>query len=173
MLQGRRAASADLGAWRRTDAVFWAYDGWVYITWVAGEVKDPRRKLHWPWYSGACCGVIYLAMKHDYVYALPLARWPNMTRIAHAAAAALFSPEAAIWLSAMIAISCFSAAAGRWHSVWLARLSRDGAGRRFLQSAWLCIHPQVASARLSLIGQGIWAAVPDHERTLTTSFTPT
>src|SRR5437588_12436213 len=21
-------------------AVFWAYDGWVYITWVAGEVKD-------------------------------------------------------------------------------------------------------------------------------------
>src|SRR5208283_1238508 len=24
-------------------AVFWAYDGWVYITWVAGEVKDPRR----------------------------------------------------------------------------------------------------------------------------------
>ena len=22
-------------------AVFWAYDGWVYITWVAGEVKEP------------------------------------------------------------------------------------------------------------------------------------
>ncbi|MGB2605832.1 MAG: amino acid permease, partial [Candidatus Sulfotelmatobacter sp.] len=26
-------------------AVFWAYDGWVYITWVAGEVKDPRRNV--------------------------------------------------------------------------------------------------------------------------------
>src|SRR5580765_2435090 len=25
-------------------AVFWAYDGWVYITWVAGEVKDPRSE---------------------------------------------------------------------------------------------------------------------------------
>ena len=25
-------------------AVFWAYDGWVYITWVAGEVKDPRTQ---------------------------------------------------------------------------------------------------------------------------------
>src|SRR6201984_943231 len=25
-------------------AVFWAYDGWVYITWVAGEVKEPGRK---------------------------------------------------------------------------------------------------------------------------------
>src|SRR5205823_6407802 len=26
-------------------AVFWAYDGWVYITWSAGEVKDPQRNL--------------------------------------------------------------------------------------------------------------------------------
>ena len=26
-------------------AVFWAYDGWVYITWVSGEVKDPRRNV--------------------------------------------------------------------------------------------------------------------------------
>ena len=37
-------------------AVFWAYDGWVYITWVAGEVKEPRRNVplamvfgYWPW----------------------------------------------------------------------------------------------------------------------------
>src|SRR5438552_1237427 len=26
-------------------AVFFAYDGWVYITWVAGEVKDARRNV--------------------------------------------------------------------------------------------------------------------------------
>src|ERR1700676_1625946 len=26
-------------------AVFWAYDGWGYITWVAGEVKEPRRNV--------------------------------------------------------------------------------------------------------------------------------
>ena len=26
-------------------AVFWAYDGWVYITWVSGEVKEPRRNV--------------------------------------------------------------------------------------------------------------------------------
>ena len=30
-------------------AVFWAYDGWVYITWVAGEVKDPAAMCRWPW----------------------------------------------------------------------------------------------------------------------------
>ena len=26
-------------------AALWAYDGWVYITWVAGEVKEPRRNV--------------------------------------------------------------------------------------------------------------------------------
>src|SRR5271167_3232512 len=26
-------------------AVFWAYDGWVYITWVAGEVRSEERRV--------------------------------------------------------------------------------------------------------------------------------
>ena len=26
-------------------AVFWAFDGWVYITWVAGEIKNPQKVL--------------------------------------------------------------------------------------------------------------------------------
>src|SRR5579864_3038676 len=44
-------------------AVFWAYDGWVYITWVAGEVKDPRRNVPRAMVLGVLAvGVIYLAM---------------------------------------------------------------------------------------------------------------
>ena len=36
-------------------AVFWAYDGWVYITWVSGEVKEPRRNVpsRWCWASSS------------------------------------------------------------------------------------------------------------------------
>ena len=26
-------------------AVFFAYDGWVYVTWVSGEIKNPRRNV--------------------------------------------------------------------------------------------------------------------------------
>ena len=93
-------------------AVFWAYDGWVYITWVAGEVKEPRRNVPLAMVLGVLTvGAIYLAMNMVYVYALPLNEVAKYETIAHAAAAALFSPGAAVWLSAMIAISCFSAAA--------------------------------------------------------------
>src|ERR1700691_2302626 len=43
-------------------AVFWAYDGWVYITWVAGEVKDPRRNVPMAMMLGVLTvGAIYLA----------------------------------------------------------------------------------------------------------------
>src|SRR5947209_5713825 len=93
-------------------AVFWAYDGWVYITWVAGEVKEPRRNVPLAMVLGVIAvAVIYIAMNVTYVYALPLKEVAAHETIAHAAAAALFSPRAAVWLSLMIAVSCFSAAA--------------------------------------------------------------
>ena len=117
-------------------AVFWAYDGWVYITWVAGEVKEPRRNVPLAMVLGVLAvGAIYLAMNMTYVYALPLSEVAKHETIAHAAAAALFSPGAAVWLSAMIAISCFSAAATCTLSgarVYLA-MAQDGA---LLQAAW-------------------------------------
>ncbi len=93
-------------------AVFWAYDGWVYITWVAGEVKEPRRNVPLAMVLGVLAvGAIYIAMNLTYVYAMPLSEVAKYETIAHAAAARLFSPGAAVWLSATIAVSCFSAAA--------------------------------------------------------------
>jgi APA family basic amino acid/polyamine antiporter len=139
-------------------AVFWAYDGWVYITWVAGEVKNPRRNVPLAMVLGVLVvGAIYLAMNMTYVYALPLNEIAKYETIAHAAATKLFSPAAAGWLSAMIAISCFSAAAACTLSgsrVYLA-MAQDGVFFRRMA----VIHPKWRTPAFSLIGQGIWAAV--------------
>jgi len=139
-------------------AVFWAYDGWVYITWVAGEVKEPRRNVPLAMVLGILVvGVIYMAMNVTYVYAMPLSEVAKHETIAHAAAAALFSPGAAVWLSATIAISCFSAAATCTLSgarVYLA-MAQDGVF--FKRMA--VIHPKWRTPAFSLIGQGVWAAV--------------
>jgi APA family basic amino acid/polyamine antiporter len=139
-------------------AVFWAYDGWVYITWVAGEVKDPRRNVPLAMVLGVLAvGVVYMAMNMTYVYAMPLSEVAKHETIAHAAAATLFSPGAALWLSATIAISCFSAAATCTLSgarVYLA-MAQDGAF--FKRMA--VIHPKWRTPAFSLIGQGIWAAL--------------
>jgi len=139
-------------------AVFWAYDGWVYVTWVAGEVKNPRRNVPMAMVLGVLVvGAIYLAMNMTYVYAMPLNEVARYETIAHAAAAKLFSPGAALWLSAMIAISCFSAAAACTLSgarVYLA-MAQDGVFFRRMA----VIHPKWRTPAFSLIGQGIWAAV--------------
>jgi basic amino acid/polyamine antiporter, APA family len=139
-------------------AVFWAYDGWVYITWVAGEVKEPRRNVPLSMVLGVLAvGTIYVAMNFTYLYALPLNEIAQHETIAHAAAAALFSPRAAVWLSLMIAISCFSAAATCTLSgarVYLA-MAQDGVF--FKRMA--VIHPRWRTPAFSLIGQGIWAAL--------------
>lgn len=138
-------------------AVFWAYDGWVYITWVAGEVKEPRRNVPLAMVLGVLAvGVIYIAMNVTYIYALPLKEVAAHETIAHAAAAALFSPGAAVWLSLMIAVSCFSAAATCTLSgarVYMA-MAQDGVF--FKRMA--VVHPKWRTPAFSLIGQGIWAA---------------
>ena len=139
-------------------AVFWAYDGWVYVTWVAGEIKNPRRNIPLTLVLGILAvGVIYMVMNMTYVYAMPLSEVARHETIAHTAAAMLFSPATAAWLSALVAISCFGAAASCTLSgarVYLA-MAQDGVFfKRMAQ-----VHPRWRTPAFSLIGQGIWAAL--------------
>src|SRR5260370_26095387 len=77
--------------------------------------------------------------------------------IAHDAAAALFSPRAAVWLSLLIAISCFSAAATCTLSGARVCLAMAQDGVFFRRMA--VIHPKWRTPAFGLIGQGIWAAL--------------
>ena len=139
-------------------AVFWAYDGWIYITWVSGEVKNPQRNIPQGMLLGVIAvGLIYVAMNMTYVYALPITEIAKHETIAHAAATALFSPAAATWLSALIAVSCFGAMASCALSgarVYFA-MARDGAFFPRMGE----VHPRWRTPAFSLIGQGLWAAV--------------
>jgi basic amino acid/polyamine antiporter, APA family len=139
-------------------AVFWAYDGWVYITWVAGEVKEPRRNVPRAMVLGIIVvAVVYIAMNMAYVYAMPLSEVAKHETIAHAAAQALFSPGAANWLSAVIALSCFGAMASCTLSgarVYFA-MAQDGVFFQRMAE----VHPKWRTPALSLIGQGLWACL--------------
>jgi len=91
------------------------------------------------------------------VYAMPLSEVAKHETIAAAAAEALFSPGAATWLSATIALSCFGAMASCTLSgarVYFA-MARDGVFFQRMAE----IHPKYRTPALSLIGQGLWALV--------------
>jgi APA family basic amino acid/polyamine antiporter len=138
-------------------AVFWAYDGWVYITWVAGEVQEPQRNLPRSLTAGlVLVGVIYLAINAVYLYALPMSGIVSTTTVAETAAAALFSASAGRWLALVIAISCFGAMASCILSgarVYYA-MAEDGVFFHALAR----VHPRWRTPVWSLVLQGVWAA---------------
>jgi APA family basic amino acid/polyamine antiporter len=139
-------------------AVFWAYDGWVYIGWVAGEMKEPRRNVPLAMILGVTIvAVIYVAMNMTYLYALPLTEIVKHETIAHAAAVALFSPAAAVWLSALVAVSCFGAMACAILGsprIYYA-MARDG----LFFPRMAEVHPKWRTPAFALIGQGVWAGI--------------
>ena len=138
-------------------AVFWAYDGWVYITWVSGEVKDPQRNIPRALVVGLLLvGTIYLVINAVYLYGLPMGEIAKATAVAKSSALMLFSARAANWLGLVIALSCFGAMASCIMSgarVYYA-MAEDGVFFKRLarvNSRW---HTPVAS----LVLQGIWSA---------------
>jgi basic amino acid/polyamine antiporter, APA family len=139
-------------------AVFWAYDGWVYITWVAGEVRDPERNLPRSLISGLLLvGVIYLAINAVYLYALPMTGIAQQTAVAQGAAVSMFSGRAAQWLALMIALSCFGAMASCILSgarVYYA-MAEDGVFFRALAK----VHPRWHTPVTSLVLQAVWAGI--------------
>lgn len=92
-------------------AVFWCYDGWIYVAWASGEIKDPQRSIPRALMLGIL-GVIaiYLLMNTVYLYAMPLSQIASTEAVGEVAARSLFSPVAAWLLSFVIAISCLGAA---------------------------------------------------------------
>jgi len=139
-------------------AILWAYDGWVYITWVAGEVKEPRRNVPRSMVIGVLIvGVVYLAMNTMYVYALPLSQVARHETIVYAAGIALFSPGAAVWLAAAIALSCFGALACAVLSCPRVYYAMALDGTFFPKMAQ--VHPKWRTPAFALIGQAIWAGI--------------
>ena len=139
-------------------AVFWAYDGWVYITFVGSEVKNPQRNLPLALIWGmALVGVVYIAINTVYLYALPMQEIAAHEAVAQAAAVSMFSGRVAPWLSLMVALSCFGAMAPCLMSgarIYYA-MAEDGVFFKALAR----VHPRWRTPVMSLALQAVWASV--------------
>jgi basic amino acid/polyamine antiporter, APA family len=139
-------------------AVFFAYDGWNYITCAAGEVKQPQRNIPRALVLGVITvGVIYIASTVVYLYAMPIEQVAREDTIANTAGMLLFRPEAGRWISALIAISCFGAASAC--TLAGARvvyaMGKDGV----FFHAMGRVHPRYRTPYIALVAQGVWAGV--------------
>lgn len=140
-------------------AVFWAYDGWVYLGWAAGEIKDPQRNIPLGLVIGvSIVALIYVAMNAVYLYALDLnSIATGESTTARAAAETLFSPATGRWLSALIALSSFGALSAcvlAGARVYYA-MAVDGLFFRKMAE----VHPKWRTPAFSLMVQAIWGGI--------------
>jgi APA family basic amino acid/polyamine antiporter len=93
--------------------VLWAYEGWQYATFSAGEARDPQRTFPRAIVTGTAVLIgLYLLANVAYIAALGPEGVQGSDRVAATSVAALFGPAAGGLIAVVILISMFSAANG-------------------------------------------------------------
>lgn len=92
---------------------FLAYDGWINITFVAGEIKQPQKNIPRSLVLGvASCIVIYVLVNLAYLYALPVEKMAGSSLIASDAIAMVLGNTSGAIVAAMIVICTLGAVNG-------------------------------------------------------------
>jgi APA family basic amino acid/polyamine antiporter len=139
-------------------AVLFAFDGWIYVTWVAGEIKDASRNVPRALIIGvSAVALIYLAINLVYVYALPLGVIMKSDAVVKDAATAMFSARVGNWLALTVALSCFGAMASA--ILCTARIFYAMAQDGVFFERMARVHPKWRTPAFSLIAQCVWASV--------------
>ena len=135
--------------------VLWAYEGWQYITFSAGETRDPQRTFPLGIAIGTALLIaIYVLANIGYVAALGPDGAMRSERIAAESMSMLFGPAAGKLIAAIILVSMFSAANGL--TLTAPRLyysmSRDGVFFAKLAE----VHPRFNTPALAIVASSVW-----------------
>jgi APA family basic amino acid/polyamine antiporter len=134
----------------------WAYEGWQYVTFSAGETRNPQRTFP----AGIVVGtvvliLIYLFANIGYIVALGPEAAAASDTIAADATGAILGPLAGKLIAATIVISMFSAANGLTLTaprVFFA-MARDGLFFRRLAE----VHPRFGTPAFAVTAGSMWA----------------
>jgi basic amino acid/polyamine antiporter, APA family len=134
----------------------WAYEGWQYVTYSAGEAEDPQRTFPRGIILGTAALIgIYLLACVAYLAALGPTGVATSDRVAAEAATALFGPAAGKLVALMILVSIFSATNGIVLTAPRAffAMARDGVFFRRLAE----VHPRYGTPAVAIVASSLWA----------------
>ena len=139
-------------------SVLWAYEGWQFVTYNAGEVINPRRNFPLGLIIGTAALVgIYLLANLGYLAALGGIGVAQSDRLAATAVSTVIAPAAVKLITIMILISIFSATNGTMLSsprVYYA-MARDGLFFQKLAE----VHPRFQTPAFAVVAGALWSAV--------------
>jgi APA family basic amino acid/polyamine antiporter len=139
-------------------AVLWAYEGWQFGTYSAGEVIDPQKNFPRAFLAGSLILVgLYLLAVVAYLFALGPVGMAGSDAIAATAVGQVLGSWASKFVALTILISTFSAA----NSVLLTapRVFYAMANDNLFFKKLAEIHPRFHTPAAAVIGLGVWSCV--------------
>ena|SRR5690349_16164511 len=138
--------------------VLWAYEGWQYVTFSAGEALDPQRTFGRGIVIGTLLLIgIYVLANVGYMSALGIEGVAGSRRVASDAAGAILGPGAAAAVSGVILISISSAANGL--TLTLPRLFYAMASDRLFFARLAEVHPKLGTPAAAIVATALWSSV--------------
>jgi len=142
-------------------SVFWAYDGWVDLSFVTGEIKNPRRNVPRAIIGGVSVAIVlYVLINYVYLRTLPLAELaavgPNEIGAA-VVAEALLGKWGKTGVTVLILVSVF----GTLNSVLLShtrvhfRMAQEG----FFFPSAATVHPRYRTPHRALLYTFAWSSL--------------
>jgi APA family basic amino acid/polyamine antiporter len=138
--------------------VLWAYEGWQYVTFSAGEARDPQRTFPRAIsLATLMLIVLYLLANFGYVSALGPIGAANSQRVAADAVQAVVGPVAGTIVSGLILVSIFSALNGLVLTTprMYYAMARDGL---FFQRLAV-VHPRYGTPAFAVVTLAVWGAL--------------
>jgi basic amino acid/polyamine antiporter, APA family len=139
-------------------SVLWAYEGWQYVTFSAGEAIDPQRSLPRAIVVGTLALVaLYLLANVAYLAALGPAGVAASERVAGDATAAVLGPWAGRAIALAIIVSMYSAA----HATVITapRVYYSMARDRTFFSKLGEVHPRFGTPAFAIVASCAWTCV--------------
>jgi basic amino acid/polyamine antiporter, APA family len=135
-----------------------AYDGWVQLSFVAGEIRNPQRNIFLALALGsAACIVIYLLANAAYLRVLTIPEIASSQHVGATMAERVLGPRGGTLVSLTILLSIIGTLNGCFLTsprVYFAQ-ARDGLFfRKFGE-----IHPHYQTPGFAIVAQGAWAIV--------------
>ncbi|MBD0293734.1 MAG: amino acid permease, partial [Flavisolibacter sp.] len=142
-------------------SAFWAYDGWSNITFVTGEIKNPKRNLPFAIIIGvAIAMILYVLANYAYMHVLPLdtLRTVRQNEIgAVVVAKTMIGNAGRTLIVVLIMISVFGALNGiiLAHSRIYFRMAQE---QYFFRNA-AHVHPRYRTPHVALLYSLVWSSV--------------
>jgi APA family basic amino acid/polyamine antiporter len=134
-----------------------AYDGWVQLSFVAGEIRNPQRNILLALALGvATCGAVYLLANFAYLREMSIAEMAASEHVGATAAERALGPMGGSLVTLVILLSIIGAMNGAFLTsprVYFAQ-ARDGLFfRKFGE-----VHPRYRTPAFAIAAQGVWSA---------------